>query len=488
MNRSLEALFAAIGIGIKSDTAVQRIITDSRDVRAGDIYVAIVGTKNDGHFFIDDAVRRGAVAVVAQKGYDIQELGIPIAIVPDTHSAYAILCRALFDKPDRKLFIIGITGTNGKSSITYILKKIFEAAEKPTGIIGTLGYVIGDNSITLPFTTPTSFQLYSILSKMNDENIRVVAMEVSSHGLHQSRALGIEYDVAVFTNLTQDHLDYHGNMEDYFTAKCLLFRQLEPSKPSVINADDPYGARLIKILGKRPIMKYGLESDNLDLTASSVKSDVGSLIFTLETPDGKIPVRMPITGRFNLYNALAAAGAAMAHGIGLSDIARGLSLFRGIKGRFERIEGEQPFTVLIDYAHTPDALYSALAAAREITAGRLIVVFGAGGDRDRSKRPKMGAVASELADEVIVTSDNPRTENPEKIMDMIEEGIPKGYKHNRIGNRIDAIRHSLDIARRGDTVLIAGKGHEDYQIIGTTKHHLDDAEEVRKWLDERGYL
>lgn len=462
---------------------VRRIQTDSRKVEEGDLFVAIVGEKSDGHRFVPEAIEKGAVAAVVEWAGDENSR---LVVVPDTRVALAILAKEFFDKPDEELKLAGITGTNGKTTVTHMIQSEAKANRIDFGVIGTLGYAIREKHGDLSLTTPDPVVLFGILRKMSDEGISGVAMEVSSHSLSQKRVLGLKFLVAAFTNLTMDHLDYHGDMESYFEAKKTLFDTLDSDAISVICIDDPYGKRLIGSLSGKKSLTYGIR-ERADIYADGIRCSSEGTRFELHSPIGSHEIALRVPGDFNVLNALCAVGVGIALGWDLGAMAGGLSLFEGIPGRFELVRGCQPFSIYIDYSHTPDSLMRAILACKEISKGKVIVVFGAGGDRDQTKRPKMGAIAGELADIVILTNDNPRTEDPAKIIDQIEEGIPKYANKFRIEDRKSAIHKALELAREEDVVLIAGKGHEDYQIIGTTKYHFNDKEVVLDWLEKRGY-
>ncbi len=465
--------------------SVQRLVADSRGIGPGDLFFALSGEQLDGHRFVPDALDSGAVAAVVERANDP---AARLIVVPDTRLALAEMAKEFYGRPDESLLLAGVTGTNGKTTVSHIVKSIAKANATPFGVIGTLGYLIGEEYRKLSFTTPDPVVLFSVLADMRDSNLIGAAMEVSSHGIAQRRSWGVAYNVVAFTNLTQDHLDYHGDMESYFQTKATLFKTIESAVPSVINIDDPYGRRLQELTASERVITYGTQGEfQPDISFSGVRCDVSCVDFEILTPEGKANIHLSVSGRFNVHNSLCAAGIAFALGWPLSSVVEGLESFTGVKGRFERIKGSHPFTVYIDYSHTPDALAHAIAACREIAKGRVITVFGAGGDRDRDKRSKMGNVVSELSDIIVLTSDNPRTEDPESIIDQIEKGVAESAEKYRISNRRDAIRFALGLANDGDVVLIAGKGHEDYQIIGTTRHHFDDSEVVRSWLEEQGY-
>jgi len=465
------------------DIEVSRIIADSRLISPGDLFVAIDGATMNGHAFVPEALEQGAIAAVVERESDPSAR---LIVVPDTRIALSEMAKEFYGRPDERLNIAGITGTNGKTTVTYMVSEIARAEGLKFGAIGTLGYYIGKDRYKLDFTTPNPTILFEILSLMADSGLNGTAMEVSSHGLAQRRSWNIDYDVVAFTNLTQDHLDYHGDMESYFAIKSGLFENIDSKTPSVINIDNDYGKRLIDRTSSEKIITVGIEEDAL-LTASNIRTRRGSTSFDLKTPIGSGHVELKIPGGFNVYNALVAAGIGIALNWSLSSIIEGLEAFPGVPGRLEPVTGNQPFAVYVDYSHTPDALENAIRACAEIAEGKVIVVFGCGGDRDRDKRAKMGRIAGEKADIVVLTSDNPRSEVPARIIDEIETGVPFGCEKYRIDDRKLAIYKALELADEGDVILIAGKGHEDYQIIGNEKRHFDDRETAAEWLIQKGY-
>ncbi len=482
LNRLIEASggkpnFDTEGVVVRGLTA------DSRAVGPADLFFALIGDSVDGHSFVAEAMECGAAAAVVERIIDPEAR---LVIVPDTRLAMAVMAKEFFGKPDEDIAVVGITGTNGKTTCTYMMRDIGTAAKEPFGVMGTLGYVIGESVQKLDFTTPDPIALFRVLAEMRDTGLRGVAMEISSHGLAQKRSWGIDYDVIAFTCLTQDHLDYHGDMESYFDAKASLFESIKPEVASVINIDDAYGRRLLDRTNSLQTITYGIR-EKADIRATEIRTGTDSVEFVVTASEDEADIRVATAGLFNVYNSLCSIGIGLALGYPLEAIAKGLTNFCGVAGRLERIEGSHNFSIYVDYSHTPDALYHALNACRDIASGRVIVVFGAGGDRDKNKRPKMGRVAGELADIVVLTSDNPRTEAPSKIIDEIEAGVPQSAEKYRIDDRKKAIEYALELAKAGDVVLIAGKGHEDYQIIGKVKRHFDDREIVREWLSRYGY-
>ncbi len=482
----MSEIIDAIGGSPTFDVAnieVEHIVSDSRDVRPGDLFFAIEGESIDGHGFVPDALDSGAVAAVVERALDPDA---SIILVPDTRIALAEAARAFYGAPDRALIIVGITGTNGKTTTTYMLRSIAKAAGEEFGVVGTLGYAFADRVGPLNFTTPGPVALFDVFSRMVRAGMKGVAMEVSSHGISQRRCWGLNYAAVAFTNLTRDHLDYHGDMENYFAAKSQLFEDADVQAPRVICIDDPYGRRLVEGSNSPNILTFAIDND-ADILAGSIDCQNKNTHFTMKTPIGNIDIALGVPGYFNVYNALCASGIAIALGWPLEAVAEGLANFGGVPGRLQIVPGTQPFSIYVDYSHTPDALHHAIEACREIATGRVITVFGAGGDRDHGKRPEMGTIAGELSDIVVLTSDNPRSESPSAIIDQIEAGVPQGSVKYRIEDRREAIGFALSMAKSGDVVLIAGKGHEDYQIIGHEKRHFDDREVALEWLADNGF-
>ncbi len=456
------------------DVEISGIEHDSRSVAAKNLFVCMEGAHVDGHKFIPQAVGRGAVAILtARKNFRPLE-NISVLIVPDMLNALAVIVPYFYDYPARKMRVVGITGTNGKTTTTYMLREIFRGAGLKVGLIGTIQILIGDESFPVRNTTPNVIDLQKILAEMLAAKVQVVVMEVSSHALAEHRVAGVEFDTAVFTNLTQDHLDFHGTLENYLRAKTKLFdmvsrRGRKQNKTAVVNVDDAASEEIFRhCLCKK--ISYGVESA-ADLRGTEINLRADGMNLTL----GDLSLSLHVTGLFNAYNVLAAAGAATAENIRADVIKHALENFKSVPGRFERIFSDAPFQVIVDYAHTPDGVKNVLQTAAQIAAGKIITVFGCGGDRDNSKRPIMGRLAAKFSDVVIVTSDNPRTEDPEKILDEIEVGL--GDKaHERIVDRRAAIFRAIELAEAGDIVLILGKGHETYQILNTGTIHFDDRE------------
>ncbi len=474
-----------LAVGGNQQVTISGIAYDSRQVKPGFVFVAVEGFTTDGHYYVEQAVARGAVAVVVQKEIPLPA-GVAYMRVPDTRLALALLAARFYDYPSRKLKLIGVTGTNGKTTTTHLLAAIYRAAGNKVGLIGTIANWIGDRALPVAHTTPESLDLQKLLADMVGEGVGVAVMEVSSHALALNRVAGCAFDAGVFTNITQDHLDFHRDMDDYLEAKMLLFRKLgQDGKPAlaVINADDPRAEKIIAVT-RVPVFTCGL-SAGVQVRAREVKVTPRGVSFTVSSPWGESPVNLKLTGYFNVYNALAALTAAVAGGVPLPLAVEALQAVEGVPGRFELVDRGQDFTVVVDYAHTPDGLENILTTARAITRGNLITVFGCGGDRDPTKRPLMGEIAARLSDLPVITSDNPRTEDPLKIIAQVEEGVRRVRSdYQVVPDRREAIRFALKTAAPGDTVIIAGKGHENYQIIGTTKYPFDDRSEAIKALDE----
>lgn len=469
------------------DTEVFDIQYDSRAVGKGSLFVAIRGEKTDGNLFAMQAVEKGAVALVTDRskesGVRSQEYAATIIYVPNAREALARISAAFYGEPATKLKLVGITGTNGKTTTSFLVESILREAGLNPGVIGTINYRYAGKVLSAPNTTPESLDLQRLLREMVDSGVKSVVMEVSSHALDQERVGGCIFDVGVFTNLTQDHLDYHLTMDKYFEAKARLFTDfIDEGRVAVINMDDPKGEELSKRAVGR-VIGYGVKGKGrgrgreTNMYPKDIKLGVEGIEGTLATPSGDIRIKSSLVGEFNLYNILAAIGAGVGLALPVEAIEKGISDLKNVPGRLERVDAGQPFTILVDYAHTPDALERVLSTIRGLTDKRIIMVFGCGGDRDKGKRPIMGKIAAEYSDVVIVTSDNPRTEEPMRIIEDIKAGTT-GVRV--IPDRREAIREAIREANEGDVVLLAGKGHEDYQIIGKEKIHFDDREEAAK--------
>jgi UDP-N-acetylmuramoyl-L-alanyl-D-glutamate--2,6-diaminopimelate ligase len=463
-----------------ADVELTGIADDSRRVRPGDLFCAWVGTAADAHAFLPAARAAGAAAALVER--PVPEADVPQVVVRDGRRAAALAAMAAFGDPAASLLLVGVTGTNGKTTTVWLLRHLL-AAGRPAASLGTLG-VVGPDGEPVPgtesLTTPGPVELARTLRELVDRGVRAVAMEISSHALDQGRVSGLRLDAAVFTNLSRDHLDYHRTVEAYREAKLSLTKLLRPGGVVVYNAEDPAWAPLAEV--EQRTLTYAMDAP-ADLRARDLELGAGGARFTLETANGSVAVELPLLGAFNVQNALAAAGAVHALGMPLADVAERLRTVPQVPGRLERI-AETPCPVLRDYAHTPDALERVLTALRPLVRGRLILVFGAGGDRDRGKRPLMGAVATRWADVTIVTSDNPRTEDPDAIIDDIAQGMTGSYV--REVDRRRAIALALTEAKADDVVLLAGKGHETYQIVGTERRPFDEREIVRELVASGG--
>ncbi|MGI8715250.1 MAG: UDP-N-acetylmuramoyl-L-alanyl-D-glutamate--2,6-diaminopimelate ligase [Solirubrobacteraceae bacterium] len=457
------------------DLEITDLAYDNRLAGPGTLFFCVVGYTRDGHDFAADAVARGAVALVVQRPL---ELEVPQILVESVRAAMGPAAAALYGDPTAQLQTVGVTGTNGKTTSAFLVRALLEADGRATGLLGTVKSVIGGVEHDVQRTTPEAIDLQWTLRRMVDAGDRACVMEVSSHALALRRADAIHFAAAIFTNLTQDHLDFHPTMEDYFNAKRLLFRGSEPPRASVINVDDPYGARLAAEVDD-PIT-FSLRGD-ADYRAAGVQTDRHGSRFSVQTPEGELSLRSPLRGQFNVYNVLGSLAAARALGVDGPTCAEAIATAGQVPGRFETVDEGQPFAVLVDYAHTPDSLENVLSAARGLTEARLHVVFGCGGDRDRVKRPMMGKIARRLADRVIVTSDNPRSEDPEAIIAEILQGSGRDVTHD--ADRQAAIARAIADARPGDVVVIAGKGHEQGQEFADGyKIPFDDVTVAREIL------
>jgi UDP-N-acetylmuramoyl-L-alanyl-D-glutamate--2,6-diaminopimelate ligase len=471
------------------DAEVKGVKTNSHACQPGDLFIGMPGTRVDGGEFWHSAIASGAIAALvspqaAQKHPTADACVISAA---DMTQACAAVATAFYGYPGRQLKLIGVTGTNGKTTTTHLIEFLLNHAQQPTALFGTLYTRWSGYQETATHTTPFPVELQKQLADAVNAGCKMGVMEVSSHALAQGRVLGCPFEVAVFTNLTQDHLDYHRDMEDYFAAKALLFSPEYLQGRAVINLDDDYGKRLIEKLPSEKIWSYSVNDSKADLWTSDLNYGQTGVSGMLHTPAGEMAFSSPLVGQYNLENLLAAVGTVLHLGLDLESVVQALPQFVGVPGRMERVQitPEQDISVIVDYAHTPDSLENLLKAARPFIQGKMICVFGCGGDRDRTKRPKMGAIAAELADQVVVTSDNPRTEDPEKILQDVLAGIPESVKPIVNSDRATAIHTAILEAKSGDGVLIAGKGHEDYQILGTEKIHFDDREQARDALSKR---
>jgi UDP-N-acetylmuramoyl-L-alanyl-D-glutamate--2,6-diaminopimelate ligase len=483
------------------DRDIASVAYDSRSAEDGSLFVAIKGERYDGHDFIPEAIKKGAIVIVGER--DLQGLESVYIRVQDSRKALACIAHNFYGMPSEKLFLIGITGTNGKTTTTYILKSILESWGKKVGLIGTIHYMIKDKAYPAPYTTPESLEFHGLLKDMLSSGCTHVISEVSSHALEQHRVDGAVFRVAVFTNLTRDHLDFHKTMESYSRAKERLFRELlDKDGTSVINLDDPYGKRLTSELGPasggqdlelRRTLTYGLE-DGADIVASEIHTSPSGLKFKISFRGRIYDVSCPLIGLPNVHNIMSAVGVSISLGVPWQVILGGIRKTGSVTGRFEKVDLGQNFLCIIDYAHTEDALERLICTARELVKNssrithcaspRVITVFGCGGDRDRGKRPGMGAVATKLSDFVILTSDNPRSEEPSDIIQEIEGGVVSS-NYMKEPNRRKAIRKAVDLVCDGDIILIAGKGHEDYQEIKGIRYHFHDREILEEAIKDK---
>lgn len=459
------------------DIGIEDLYYDSREVTPNSLFFCIKGLTVDGHDFAPQAVAKGAKVLVLERDVDVDG-DITKVFVPNSKTAMAYMAKNFYRNPTKDINFIGVTGTNGKTTVTYLVKSILEKAGQKVGLIGTISNMIGDRKMPSKFTTPESLELQKLLREMADENVDSVVMEVSSHSLALGRVEGCEYDIGVFTNLSQDHLDFHANMEEYRDAKAKLFTQ---SKLAIINEDDKNG-RWIKKRVPTKVFTYGIYKD-ADIYARELEITDRGVAFHLHTPSGSIPINLAIPGIFSIYNGLAAASICYNLGISLEIIAQGLQEVKGVDGRFELLDTGTDYSVILDYAHTPDGLENILTTAKEFAKGRIITLFGCGGDRDHGKRPIMGEIAGKYSDLCIITSDNPRSEDPMDIIKDIVPGIEKtGCDYTIIENRREAIEYALAQAQKDDIVILAGKGHETYQILKDKTIPFDEKQIVAEIL------
>jgi UDP-N-acetylmuramoyl-L-alanyl-D-glutamate--2,6-diaminopimelate ligase len=480
---------ASVFENVALDARVSAVIYDSRRAIPGSIFVALRGLKADGTQFVTQAAERGAAAVVAETARP-PGLATPWLVVSDARLALALLADRFYGHPSHELRVVGVTGTNGKTTTAYLLASMLDAAGLKAGLLGTVTYRIGSEEREASRTTPEASDVQQLLREMIDQGCRAAVMEVSSHALALKRIDGMRFAAGVFTNLTRDHLDFHEDMETYFTAKRRLFELLPRDAPGIINIDDPRGAALVDVCG-RPIT-FAIAKP-ADVTPGPLEITLRGLSFEMRTPRGAVRVQSTLVGRPNVYNILAASATALAMDVPLDAIAEGVRTLPGVPGRFEVVSGpDDDVTVVVDYAHTDDALRNLLETARPLAPKRLVTVFGCGGDRDRTKRPLMGMVAERLSDLVVITSDNPRTEDPQRIIDEIKRGVPAASQSTgrtpdirAVVDRREAIEQAVELSEPGDVVLIAGKGHEKYQQIGDRVLPFDDAEVARAALARR---
>jgi UDP-N-acetylmuramoyl-L-alanyl-D-glutamate--2,6-diaminopimelate ligase len=494
------------------DISVSDIVYDSRAVKPGVLFVAIRGFTADGHRFIPEAVTKGAVAVIgeeeARKTQGVNSLAsgfqlpasVPYFPVSNSRMALAQISERFFYKPTHKLAVVGVTGTNGKTTITYLVEAILQADGKSPAVLGTINYRHQDKIFPASHTTPESYDLQKFIRQVKEEGADSIVMEVSSHALDLHRVDGIQFDVGVFTNLTPEHLDYHRDLEDYFRAKRRLFDELliqsnKKEKTALFNFDDPWASRLASEFKETRRLLFSIDPNSkVSIFPQSYRLSLEGITAEVKSPWGELKIKSPLLGAFNLSNLLAAIGVAGSLGVSLATIEKALQDFKRVPGRLERVPNSAGLHVFVDYAHTPDALKNVIGSLRELLkkepGRKVLVVFGCGGDRDKTKRPLMGKEVARLADRAVVTSDNPRTEDPRSILNQIlpgllSEGWREGHEFNVVVDRSEGIRRVLEQAKKGDIVLIAGKGHEDYQILGKTKIHFDDREVVQEVLKSR---
>ena len=476
------------------DKDIIDITADSRMVKEGSLFICLSGYHVDGHKYVSEAVEKGAVAIIAEKKISVPE-GVTVVYVKSTRTVMEKIAPLFFDYPSKSMRMIAVTGTNGKTTTTHIISHILKKAGYKTGVIGTIHALIGDEEFETHNTTPDVIDLQRLLYKMKKAKVTHVCMEVSSHSLVLGRVEGCEFDTAVFSNLTEDHLDFHKTMINYANAKAKLFSmvseegQVKPNKNACINIDDDYSHIMIDAIKDRKLCKLHTFSMNRDAELKVISTEFTgkNTKFICVYKNKEYPVTVKLMGRFNVYNIMAAMSAAISEGIDFNFIIKALTDFTNVPGRFELIDEGQEFSVVVDYAHTPDGLENILTTAREITTGKIIVVFGCGGDRDPMKRPIMGRIAAKYSDIAIVTSDNPRTEDPNSIVEQVVKGVKENAekyncKYKVLVDRRSAIKEAIEIARVNDIVIIAGKGHEDYQILKNKTIHFDDREEARRVL------
>lgn len=469
---------------VKGDVniTVRGVSYDSRKVKPGYMFICVEGFNVDGHDFIEEAIEKGANSLLVQKEVKVDKEGVTVIRVEDTRKAMAAVGHVFYGFPSQKLKVIGVTGTNGKTTTTYLIKSILEEAGYKVGLVGTIVNKIGDREIPSQRTTPEALDLHRLFQDMVLSGVDYVVMEVSSHSLELGRVGYVDFDIGIFTNLSRDHLDFHGTLENYLEAKLKLFKSTD--RMNIINADDSVKDTIINRIKHlpTPIFTYGVKN-RADYTASEIELAPGAVKYNLVWKESRIPIEVKIPGMFTVYNSLAAASAMMAEGIPVEYIQQGLKQAEGVKGRFETVETGRGFSIIIDYAHTPDGLEKVLSAVREFAKGRIITLFGCGGNRDREKRPVMGDVAGRLSDFVIITSDNPRKEEPHLIIDEILPGVERtGCSYICIVDRRKAIEYALEMAREGDVIILAGKGHETYQELADRTIEFDERKIVREIL------
>lgn len=467
------------------DIEIGNLTQDSRQVESGSLFFCIKGAQVDGHLYLKQAAEKGAVAAIVQD-WPEENYNLTIVQVSDVAKTVKDIAGAFYDYPERKMQLIGVVGTNGKTTTTYLIKSILEAAGKKVGLIGTITNLIDDQPLASHNTTPGALELQQIFARMVRAGIEYVVMEVSSHSIAQGRVAGLTFRVGVFTNITQDHLDYHRTFDEYFRVKSKFFVDLNPDAWAIINNDDNHAEQLIDKTAAR-VITYGIEQVS-EIQADKIEMAINGSKFTAVTPQGSITVDLKLTSYCNIYNSLGALGAGLVLGISPAAVKQGLEAVAGVPGRFQPVPEAKDFDVFVDYAHTPDGLENVLKTGRKLGAKRVVVVFGCGGDRDRTKRPLMGAIAAKLADYTILTSDNPRSEEPARIVQEIEAGLTEANPQAMYLIEVDrakAIQKAINLAEPGDQIWIVGKGHEDYQEFAGHRIHFDDREVARDALLER---
>ena len=459
---------------------VNDLVIHADKVKRGDLYIALPGARFDGHDYIDRAIANGAAAVLLQEP-ERRNPGIVTLQVRDTRLALSELAAAWYGYPTREITMTGVTGTNGKTTVCYLLRAMLQAGYR-TGLLGTIEYKAGEELLGSGLTTPAPLDLHRLLRQMRDRQVEQCVMEVTSHALVQHRVAGIDFKYAVFTNLTSEHLDYHGTMDQYLAAKLRLFHGLNDNATAIINLDDKYAHAVMEAAKSAMVLTYGINSPRASIAAESLVANKRGTSMDVNTPIGRFPLQSGLHGRHNASNILAAVAYGVATGMSLDAIAERIASFRAVPGRFEPVECGQPFPVIVDFCHTPDALTNTLYTIQDVYEKSLITVFGCGGDRDQEKRPQMGRIASTHSKRVIITNDNPRTEDPKQIIGQIERGLTSGCKVHIIPDRREAIRTALSLAGPGDAVLIAGKGHETWQEINGVRYPFDDRQVVREYF------
>jgi len=490
----LSSCLAASRLYGDGEVEISDIQTDSRIVKPGDLFLCLPGHTVDGHEYAPQAAAKGAAAIVCERKLDID---LPQIIVDNSRFAMSVMSNAFFGSPSSRMRMIGVTGTNGKTTTTYLIEQIMQDQNIKTGLIGTIQMRYDGHSYPMSGTTPESLELQRSLQDMASKGVQCCIMEVSSHALEQGRVKGTDFRTAIFTNLTQDHLDYHHTMEEYRSVKGLFFSRLgnvispwkEERKYAVLNADDA-ASTYFAAQTAAEVVTYGIDND-ANVRASQISITAKGTFFHVDTFKGEADISLRMVGKFNVYNALAAITAALLEDVSLSDIKTSLEAVAGVNGRVESVDEGQDFAVIVDYAHTPDGLENVLRTVQEFAAGKVLTVFGCGGDRDRTKRPLMGKIAAKYSDHILVTSDNPRTEDPQLILKDIEAGLTEDgvlpERYEMIVDRRDAIRKAIEMASPGDVVLIAGKGHETYQLIGGVVHDFDDRVVAKEVIRGRNY-